>query len=85
MQNTQDHSFKIYPCFFNFFFFDFYHHQRTDRGEVVFVYFTFKLNEGNLLLNWQIKNATFVSFTLQIVTSCPHIFYYRVMSKMNAV
>ena len=64
MQITQDHSFKIYLCFFFvavvFFKIDFYHHQRTDRGEVVFIYFTFNLNEGNLSLNWQIQKATFV-------------------------
>ena len=65
MQITQDHSFKIYLCFMFFcflFFFsiDFYHHQRTDRGEVVFIYFTFNLNEGDLSLNWQIQKATFV-------------------------
>ena len=60
MQITQDHSFKIYLFFFFFFFFYFYHHQRTDRREVDFAYFTFKLNEGNLSLNWQIHNTKFV-------------------------
>ena len=61
MQITQDHSFKIYLCFFFVvvvvFLIDFYHHQRTDRGEVVFIYFTFNLNEGDLSLNWQIQKA----------------------------
>ena len=74
VQIAQDLSFKIQLCsslflFLFFFFFLLYHHQRTDRGEVVLVVFTFKLNEGNLLLNWQIHRTTQnLCNLLQIVT-----------------